>query len=74
MYYSGKRCPKCGGTNCQIISETDYKGGKYGICKGLCGYIIFGVYGLLCGLCGMRSKSKTRSYWVCPDCNNKFKV
>lgn len=71
-FCTGKRCPKCGGRNCQLISETDYRSGKYGFGKGCCGYILFGLPGLICGLCGMESKSKTRSYWVCPDCDYKF--
>ena len=73
-FCTGKRCPKCGGRNCQLISETDYRSGKYGFGKGCCGYILFGLPGLICGLCGMESKSKTRSYWVCPDCDYKFRA
>lgn len=73
-YNNGKVCPKCGCPNCQLISETDYQGGGYGFCKGICGYIIFGALGLLCGLCGRKNKYQTRSYWVCPNCNYKFKV
>ena len=65
-FCTGKRCPKCGGRNCQLISETDYRSGKYGFGKGCCGYILFGLPGLICGLCGMESKSKTRSYWYAP--------
>lgn len=57
-FCTGKRCPKCGGRNCQLISETDYRSGKYGFGKGCCGYILFGLPGLICGLCGMESKSK----------------
>lgn len=79
MYYynnfTGKVCPRCGCNNCQIIAETESKTKGYGFCKGLCGFLIFDFWGLLCGLCGMgKSKSKTRSYWVCPNCGNKFKV
>lgn len=73
-FCTGKRCPKCGGRNCQLISETDYRSGIYGFGKGCCGYILFGLPGLICGLCGMESKSKTRSYWVCPDCDYKFRA
>ena len=58
-FCTGKRCPKCGGRNCQLISETDYRSGKYGFGKGCCGYILFGLPGLICGLCGMESKSKS---------------
>lgn len=74
MSYTGKACPNCGCDNCQIISESTTEGGKYGFGKGCCGYIIFGWIGLLCGLCGMESKTSTKSYWICPQCSNKFKV
>lgn len=73
-YNSGKVCPKCGCPNCQIISQTQASTGKYGVFSGLCGYLIMGPVGLLCGLCGMEGKSKTRAYWVCPNCGKKFKV
>lgn len=65
-FCTGKRCPKCGGRNCQLISETDYRSGKYGFGKGCCGYILFGLPGLICGLCGMESKSKTRPIGYAP--------
>lgn len=73
-YYGGKVCPKCGYPNCQIINESTTTGGDYGVLSGICGYIIMGPVGLLCGLCGADSKTKTRAYWVCPSCGKKFKV
>ena len=73
-YYSGKVCPRCGCPSCQIINESTTTGGDYGVCSGICGYILMGPVGLLCGLCGMDTKTKTRAYWVCPSCGKKFKV
>ena len=55
-YYSGKVCPRCGCPNCQIINESTTTGGDYGVCSGICGYILMGPVGLLCGLCGMDTK------------------
>jgi len=66
-------CPRCGGF-CTIINETETTYGSYGLGKGCCGYIIFGWVGLLCGLLGMKPRSKSRSYWVCQNCGKKFKV
>lgn len=68
----GVRCPKCGSGGCVPINETDtqYKG--FGVCKGLCGYLIMGPIGILCGLCGTGGKTKTRTFWVCPNCGKKF--
>lgn len=57
------KCPKCGSTNLQIISDTHGKGAKFWkLC--LCG--IF-------GLCGT-GKTKTDHYWVCMNCGHKFKL
>ena len=59
----GVKCPKCGSSNLEIVS--DVKG------KGVSGtkVCLFGI----CGLCGA-GKTKTEHYWVCRDCGNKFKV
>ncbi|MBQ9543100.1 hypothetical protein [Ruminococcus sp.] len=74
--YTGKVCPKCGCPDCRLINETTTKGGDYGVCSGICGYLIMGPVGLLCGLCGKDTKieTKTRAYWVCPNCDKKFKA
>jgi len=63
------KCPSCGGTKIQPVSETKIKG--YGAGKGCCGAILFGPIGLLCGLCGM-GKGKSRIAWVCCDCGKQF--
>ena len=57
------RCPKCGSTNLQAISDTHGKGASFWkLC--FCG---------LLGLCGT-GKTKTDHYWVCSSCGNKFKM
>ena len=70
-------CPKCNSKDIYPISETEtkVKGGGYGIGKGICGWIILGPIGLLCGAFGSKPKldSKTRTFWVCKNCSNKFR-
>ena len=57
------RCPRCGGTNLQAISDVKGKGASFWkLC--FCG---------LLGLCGT-GKTKTKHYWVCQSCGNKFKI
>lgn len=57
------KCPKCGSTNLQAISDTHGKGVSFWkLC--FCG---------LLGLCGA-GKTKTDHYWVCQSCGKKFKV
>ena len=74
-YYGGKVCPRCGYPGCQIVHESTTTGGDYGVCKGLCGFMLLhNPVGLLCGLCGMKTKTTTRAYWACPSCGKKFKV
>lgn len=59
----GVRCPYCGGTNLQAISDTHGKGASFWkLC--LCGFL---------GLCGA-GKTKTEHYWVCTNCGNRFKM
>lgn len=73
-YGGGKRCPRCGGGGCQIISDTTTSGSDYGVGKGCCGYILAGPLGLLCGFCGEGKTTTTKHYWICPDCGKKFKM
>lgn len=68
-------CSKCGGQNCMLIQESESESKGFGVCKGLCGYFIIGPLGLLCGLCGMgKGKTKTKHYWICNSCGNKFRA
>lgn len=71
---SGKRCPRCGGYNCHPITDSTTTGKDFSAGNGCCGYLLFGPIGLLCGLCGADKKTVTKSYWVCPNCNNKFRL
>ena len=78
-YYKGKRgknmkCPKCGCDNCQVITETKTSGKDFSVGKGLCGGLLLGPLGLLCGACGKGKQVNSVNYWVCPNCGNKFKV
>lgn len=60
---SSVKCPKCGSSNLQAISDTHGKGASFWkLC--FCG---------LLGLCGA-GKTKTDHYWVCQSCGNKFKM
>lgn len=75
------KCPRCGSHNVltQIVSETDTttKTKGFGCIKALCGYIIFNVPGILCGLCGMGKEkstqsSRARKVSICQDCGHQF--
>lgn len=69
------QCPKCGNTyNMQTITETVTKGKDYSVGKGFCGYIFLGPIGVLCGACGKGKKTKSTTYWLCPECGHKFKA
>ncbi len=68
----GVCCPKCGGKNLQAVSESNTTGGGYGAGKGCCGYILLGPLGLLCGACGSKAKTTTKTFFVCMDCGHKF--
>jgi|InofroStandDraft_1065614.scaffolds.fasta_scaffold91308_2 hypothetical protein len=57
------KCPKCGSSNLQAISDVKGKGASFWkLC--FCG---------LLGLCGT-GKTKTEHYWACQSCGNKFKM
>ncbi|MCM1233354.1 MAG: zinc ribbon domain-containing protein [Ruminococcus flavefaciens] len=60
---SSVKCPRCGSSNLQAVSDTHGKGASFWkLC--FCG---------LLGLCGA-GKTKTDHYWVCQSCGNKFKM
>lgn len=61
-------CPKCGSENVQFL--TSASGGGYKVGKGLCGYMILGPLGFLCGACG--SGIKSNEFWICNKCGYKF--
>lgn len=63
------KCPKCGSSNIQVVTEGESKG--FGAGKGCLGTILFGPIGFLCGLCGM-GKGKTRAIRMCAACGKKF--
>lgn len=68
------KCPKCGGENCQVVTETTTSGKDFSVGKGLCGGILLGPLGILCGACGKGKQTTSQHFWICQDCGNKFKV
>ena len=53
------KCPKCGNDYCKMTSETNTKGTDYSICSGLCGEILFGPAGFMCGFSDSRDTDVT---------------
>ncbi len=68
------RCSKCGNENCTIINEVTTTGKDFSAGKGLCGAILLGPIGILCGACGKGKKTTNQQYWVCNNCANKFRA
>lgn len=66
-------CPKCGNNYCKMTAETKTTGKDYSICSGLCGELLLGPMGFMCGFSDSRDTNAT-AYWVCPKCGNKFKA
>lgn len=68
-------CPFCKEGNCEPITknvtEVTNDGYKWG--SGCCGLVLLGPFGLLCGLCGSGSKTKTQNevWWVCKKCGKQ---
>lgn len=71
------QCPMCHSTDLIPTTETttETSGGGYGAGKGCLGWLLLGPLGLLCGLCGtgVKSESKSVTYWVCKSCGHKFR-
>lgn len=68
-------CPFCGAENCQPMQKsiTEVKQKGYGWGSGCCGMLLFGPFGLLCGLCRTGSKVKTTNelWWTCMKCSKQ---
>lgn len=71
---SGIRCARCGSTNIFPVSETTTKGKDFRAGDALCGALLLGPLGLLCGATGKGKQTTTTTYWLCKDCGNKFKA
>ena len=68
------KCPKCGSENCQIITSMHTEGTDYSAPAAICGWLLAGPVGLLCGFCTDGKQTHTESYWVCQTCGQKWKV
>ena len=66
------RCPDCGGSHVQTIIQNDRTQKPFGVFPACCGYLIFGAWGLLCGLCGARETQRTTVSRRCSDCGRVF--
>lgn len=62
------KCPKCGSNNVQFSTYT--KTSSFSFLDACCGTILMGPLGLLCGLCGIGSK--TKESWICLNCGHTF--
>lgn len=67
-------CPRCKTDGCQIITETTTSGKDFSAGKGCCGAVLFGTIGIICGLCGEGKQIRSKAYWICPTCGNKFRA
>lgn len=74
-------CPKCGSNRVisQTLTDTEVteKTKGFGCFKACLGYLIFDVWGILCGLCGMgkgkrKTTTKSKVVNVCQDCGYRF--
>lgn len=65
-------CPVCGSSNTTVLTREDRRG--FGICNSILGYICFGPFGLLCGLCGM-GETQSVSYTLhCGSCGRNTRI
>jgi len=70
-------CPNCRSYDLHATLESTISssGGGYNGIKGCLGFLLFGPFGLLCGLCGKRLSISTKhtNFWLCKNCGNKFR-
>ena len=65
-------CPRCGCCQCTPFQETVSEGRDFEPGDALCGFLLFGPIGLLCGACNGGRKSYNRIYWICNECGHHF--
>lgn len=66
------RCPRCGSDDVDIIDQKVTTKGGYDTSMGICGAVLLGPTGLLCGLCGDNKKTSRYTCWVCDDCGHRW--
>lgn len=67
-------CPKCGSENLVVITEASTKGKDFNPGSAVCGWLLLGPIGLLCGATGKGKQTNSTTYWLCKGCGNKFKT
>ena len=68
------RCPNCGSDDVEIIEKTNTKSTGYSPSMAVCAGLILGPAGLLCGFCGDNQQVYHTSYYVCNECDHRWKV
>lgn len=66
------KCPYCGSEHTTTIVDRRTNQKDYSLGSGCCGYLLFGVWGLLCGLCGAGTETTESVTHVCNDCGKTF--
>jgi len=66
------KCPKCGSDRISetVYTTTDTESKEYNVGSGICGALLLGWSGLLCGLCDGGKSSSTTVTKVRCKCNN----
>ena len=67
-------CPKCGSEDVTVLTETNTQGKDFSAGKGICGALLAGPIGILCGFCGKGKQTTTETFWICKNCGNKWKA
>lgn len=67
-------CPKCNSTDCMIITKTTTDVTPFGFGDACCGMALLGPIGILCGTCGMGSKTETKMLYHCNQCGKDFSL
>jgi hypothetical protein len=65
-------CPRCSSDSITIIVDQYTETKSYSPGYGICGYLLFGWVGLLCGLCGTGSSHHRKEQHVCNQCGYRF--
>ena len=65
-------CPRCGSDDIDIVDQKVTTGSSYDAGMGICGAVLLGPVGLLCGTCGDNKKTSSYSCWVCDDCGHRW--
>ena len=67
------KCPKCGSESISSVVDTTTKTKGFDSANACCGYLLFGWFGILCGLCNTGdTTTTTKTTHICNDCGKRF--